>query len=387
MRLVAPDWDTARAEAHAAGALLDLEVVGLADGDRRILAEPVVSATALPPFALSAMDGWAVAGVGPWQVVGQVLAGSVREEALADGEAVSIGTGAAVPDRTLGVLRTEHGVVAADSRITGNVKPGQDIRPSGEEALRGEVLITPGTLLGPAHLGLAAAAGADALTVYRQPRARLLVLGDELLDVGPARGGQVRDSLGPQIPQWLKRLGVITDEPVKVEDTLEAHIASLEAAVGVDLVVTTGGTAAGPVDHLHAAIAAVGGDVVVDSVAVRPGHPMLLATLPGNRLLVGLPGNPQSAVIALLTLCAPSVAAMTGRTVELLSDAVLTQDVSAPASETRLLLCTRMGESATPLEHLGSGMLRGLATADGFAVLPPGGLAKGAAARWLSLPS
>ena len=100
MTLIEPTWDEARAAAHAAGEPLGTEQVDLAEGDRRVLAEPIIAATDLPPFDVSAMDGWAVAGEGPWQVVGEVLAGGLHPSPLQPGEAVAIATGAAVPSGT-----------------------------------------------------------------------------------------------------------------------------------------------------------------------------------------------------------------------------------------------------------------------------------------------
>jgi molybdopterin molybdotransferase len=264
------------------------------------------------------------------------------------------------------------------------VEPGRDVRPAGEEATQGELLLPAGTLLGPAHAGVAAAAGADDLEVVAAPRASVLVFGDELLASGPSRDGRVRDSLGPQLPGWLARLGVATLAVRRVADTLEDHVAALEQAEG-DLVVTTGGTAAGPVDHLHAALERTGADLVVDSVAVRPGHPMLLARWDG-RWLLGLPGNPQSAVVALLSLGGPLVAALTHRGLPPLPPCRLAEDVTAPARETRLVASRLEPHGARPVVHLGSGMLRGLAQADGFAVVAAGGQRADSSARWLPLP-
>ena len=313
MTLVEPSWDDARSAAHSAGHRLDSEEVPLAAGDRRTLATEVLAGTPLPPHVTSAMDGWAVSGDGPWRVVGQVLAGSLRTTALTAGEAVLIATGAVPPPGTRGVIRREHGRLEADGTLHGDVVEGQDLRPAGEEAAAGDRLIAAGTVLNPAHLGVAAAAGVDHLEVVRRPTARVLIFGDELLDAGLSRDGRVRDSLGPQLPAWLERLGVQTFEVVRVEDTLEAHIDALNDSGSVDIVVTTGGTAAGPVDHLHRALEATGAKLIIDSVAVRPGHPMLMGRWGSSRWLLGLPGNPQSAVIALLSLGAPLVAALQGR--------------------------------------------------------------------------
>ncbi len=154
------------------------------------------------------MDGWAVAGDGPWRVVGRVLAGGPTAAPLAPGEAVAIATGATPPAGARGVIRSERGSLDREGLLDGECVDGQDLRPAGEEAAYGDVLLDAGMRLTPGHLGLAAAAGTDELEVVRRPTARILVLGDELLTAGLAREGRIRDSLGPQLPAWLDRLGV-----------------------------------------------------------------------------------------------------------------------------------------------------------------------------------
>ena len=186
--------------------------------------------------------------------------------------------------------------------LHGEVLARQDIRPAGAEALAGDVLIEAGTTLGPAHVGLAAAAGHDDVVVLRRPRAHVLVMGDELLRDGPARDGKVRDSLGGQVPAWLGRMGCDVVAVDWVSDTREAHAAALRGASDADLVVTTGGTANGPVDFVREVLTATGGAMLVEGVDVRPGSPMVLGRWPDGHLLIGLPGNPQAAIVALMTL-------------------------------------------------------------------------------------
>lgn len=180
-----------------------------------------------------------------------------------------------------------------------------------------------GATVTPAVLGLAAAAGHDRLRVHRRPTVELLVLGDELLTSGLPGDGRVRDALGPLLPPWLHALGAEVTGHHRVPDAA-APLTEAVRRSSADVVVTTGSTAAGPVDFLHRALRANGAELLVDSVAVRPGHPMLLAVMPGTgsrpaRHLVGLPGNPLAAVAGLVTLAAPCSAASaaaprTGRT-------------------------------------------------------------------------
>ncbi|HEX6887531.1 MAG TPA: molybdopterin molybdotransferase MoeA [Candidatus Nanopelagicales bacterium] len=404
MGLVEPRWDVARAALADAVGPLPASHVALEDSDGLVLAEPLVARAPLPGFDTSAMDGWAVAGPGPWTVVGASLAGRPAGVTLGGAQAVVIATGAVVPTGADAVIRSEDGTVrpGADGRdvlAAPDPAAGSHVRPAGEECRAGDALAPAGTLVTPALVGLAAAAGLDELLAVPRPRVALALFGDELATSGVAGPGLVRDSLGPQVPGWLRRMGAVVVGVRRCEDTLDAHVTAIaDAAREADLVLTTGGTAAGPVDHLHTAIAAVGGQVLVDSVAVRPGHPMIAARLPGGRRrevgaaapqvwLVGLPGNPQSAIVTLMSLAAPLLAGLAGRP-PLPDLAVVTAavPVAAPATEDRLVLGTIDAGVFTPGSHLGSGMLRGLAAATGFAVLPPGGVPAGAPVRWLPLP-
>src|SRR6266545_3842880 len=184
--------------------------------------------------------------------------------------------------------------------------------------------------------------------------------------------GRVRDSLGPSLPAWLRRLGSTATEVIgPVEDTLDAHVQAIKTALadGADLICTTGGTMHGPVDHLHPALHELGAEYVVNTVEVRPGFPMLLASVPGRALIAGLPGNPQSAVVALLSLGAPALAGLAGRPLPALGRIRLAGEIPGRGRYTHLALVDRDGRAVS---HVGSSMLRGLAGAVGFAVIPPG---------------
>jgi molybdopterin molybdotransferase len=376
-------WDEARTLAYEAGraAAGPAEVVALPAADGRTLAEPLRALTDLPAFATSSIDGWAVRGPQPWRPVGRVLAGGVAAPLTEAGTCVEIATGAMVPPGAEALVRIEESTRDGAGLITGEPRPTPEWRLPGEEADKDEELLPAGTAIDPAVIGVAATCGYESLSVRRTPRAALLVFGDELLTAGTPGAGRVRDSLGPQVPAWLRRYGATVDPAAvtgPVQDTLAAHVAAIRGALtSVDLVCTTGGTMHGPVDHLHPALAELGAEYVVNTVAVRPGFPMLLARVPGAdgrpRFLAGLPGNPQSAVIALITLVAPLLAGLHGRPAPTLRTVETTAPIRGRGGDTHLALARldHHGRSATPVGHVGSAMLRGLSNAQGFAVVRP----------------
>jgi len=352
------------------------------------LAEPLAALSDLPSFDTSAMDGWVVAGPGPWDVRAEgILAGQDQPEPLSDGEAVRIATGARVPRDATAVIRSEHGRTDDKGRLFAlrEVGHGQDIRPRGQECRSGDQLLPSGALVTPAVLGLAAAAGYDELLTVTRPRAEVFVLGDELLTEGLPREGLIRDALGPMLPPWLRALGAEVTSVRRLGDDPKALLKAVRAS-DADLIVTTGGTASGPVDHVHPTLSRVDAELLVDGVAVRPGHPMLLARTKKGQHLVGLPGNPLAAVSGLLTLAEPLLRALAGRPAQEAYTAPLQSSVHGHPYDTRLVPVVLRGELAVPLRYNGPAMLRGIAVADGLAVVAPGGAEAGQEVEILDLP-
>lgn len=384
--LVEPSWPQARVAAHRAGGPAPVVELPLAEATGSTLAGDLPAAASLPPFDTAVMDGWAVSGHPPWRVVGQLLAGG-RHRALVPGEAVGIATGAQLPSGATAVLRREHGrlddgVLRPEAAAPA---PGRDVRPAGEEARAGEVLLPGGTVVTPPVLGLAAAAGHDRLTVHPQPTVDVLVMGDELLDAGLPRDGRVRDALGPQAPGWVAAAGGRLLGVRRVPDREDATTEAL-ASSSASVVVTTGGTARGPVDQLHRALERLDGRLVVDQVAVRPGHPMLLCRLPDGPLVVGLPGNPLAAAVAFASLAVPALLGARGLPLPALATAPTTVPLGAPDHSHRLVPARREGDRVTALPHHGPAMLRGLALAELLLVVPPGGVDSGTPVELLPLP-
>ncbi|WP_285038673.1 molybdopterin molybdotransferase MoeA [Plantibacter sp. lyk4-40-MEA-4] len=406
-------WWDARSIAHATGAAHRSDVVDtltLAEALGHVLAAPLVSPIAIPHYASSAMDGWAVAGSGPWTLLTGEDAERARSVGLSGGVAVDVLTGGLIPSGADAVLQLEHGVIGhgsgsarlhrAPSAPSGEPRQGRHIRPAGTESPAGSTVLDAGTRLGPVHLAVAAGAGFDRVPVVPTPRVRLVLTGDEVVTSGVPGPGFVRDSFGPSLPGVIASLGGVVTSSVRVGDDAptSADALGLTSAVGVparqqrDLVVTTGGTGDSRADHVRALLRDAGAEFLVDGVDVRPGGPALLARLPDGRLFVGLPGNPLAALLSVLTLVHPVLAGLQGLELPALRPAVLASPVDGARSGTvlRPYRSVHDPDSATPHAEptpwQGAAMLRGLADADGVLVCPGSGVAAGGLVPSLDLP-
>ncbi len=396
--LVEPTWQAAYHAAHVVAEPTGIEAIPLHESANRVIAAPLLARTQLPVAPTSAMDGWAVGDDhGPWRVVGESLAGHPPDIVLTPGTAAVIATGAVVPEGTYGVLRSEYAKVSKASGVEwiearrgqAEPAPGSNIRLPGEEIGVGEPLLQPGSLMTPPRIGFAAMAGIDKVFVHTPVRGELAVLGDEVLRSGVPTGGQIRDAFGPSLPSLAAGLGLEVDSVRYVPDTVGDAIETLTESTA-DVLITTGGTAAGPADFLHHALIAADVPLIVDQLAMRPGHPCLLAWLGDNRFLVGLPGNPLAAMVGMLTLAAPLIRSLRGLPPLRFGRVWTAAPVAAPANAARFVpyqfIETDDGPSAQPVQWLGSGMLRGFANADGVMIVPPGGVEAGAEVDDMPLP-
>ncbi|GAB2584682.1 molybdopterin molybdenumtransferase MoeA [Paractinoplanes abujensis] len=366
-------WHQARARAHRLGRAepLGTEQLSVHHGAGRTLAEAVHALVMLPGFDNAAMDGYAVRGVGPWKVIGRVLAGECAPRRLGSGEAMEIATGAAVPEGTDRVVEYEAAVRGGD--IVDASTSGRDhVRRRGQYVTTGQCVLPAGHPLTPAALGLAASVGADIVTVRRQSTARILITGDEIVDSGVPSHGKVRDAISPVLSALLKNWNVTVDG-VRVDDRpAEALTAAVDDALDrYDITIVCGSSSVGPADGLHDTVTAVGALTHVDGVACRPGHPQLLAQR-GRHWLVGVPGNPFAAVVAAVTIIEPLLTGLNGRDLSVLPSADLQGTVRAAPQATRLVPVHLRGQQAHVIEGAHPGYLGPAAYADALAVIPPG---------------
>ena len=358
--------------------------LGLLDAQGCVLAAPVASRHALPPFTSSAMDGYALRAVdtGPGGcelvVVGEVLAGDPSRIALQEGQAVRILTGAPLPegaDAVVAVEETDRGRERV--RLTASVRTGQSVRQEGEECPAGALVLPAGRVVGAAEIAAAAGAGYGHLDVIRRPRVAVLTTGQELAEPGaPLRPGQVPDSNGPALAAAVRAAGGDLVALRRAGDDAGSVLAELEAlARSCDLLLSTGGVSAGEEnDPVRFALEARG-SVAFTSVALQPGKPQAAGTIEGTAFL-GFPGNPVSALVSFALFGRPLLRRLAGRTAEPARFVELGADVSPLHDKTRLVraaLSLAHGRLlAHPLAGRASHLVGGLGVTDACLVVPPG---------------
>lgn len=381
-------WDDALTLVTSTFPPLGFEQVPISEAVGRISATDIYSLCDLPAFTTSSMDGWAISGEGPWSIVGEVATGKRSTRVLSTGECMRIGTGGVIPEGCTSVLPWEDATTESD-KIHGQSVDGANFRPAALESRTGDLLCEAGTLLKPAMVGLLAATGHDEIAVSIKPRIGIFFLGDELLHTGVPIDGAIRDALGPQLPSLIESYGTRVEVATFVVDNLTALHSAISGALGkVDAIFTTGGTADGAQDFIRPVIEELGAELIVDCVRVRPGYHILVSKISeGDREIpfVALPGNPQSALAALSSFGRPLIYSLLGRKQELLKSIELTTEVTTAKDFSRILPGNLNGDLFTPTGYLNSAMLRGVASADGFALVEPGINAVGAKARWITL--
>jgi molybdopterin molybdotransferase len=306
----------------AARVVREVESLPLFDAIDRVCAARVEASIDIPPFANSAMDGYAVscadlAGNTPCRLPlgGRLAAGDAAIGAGAGtGSAIRILTGAPVPAFCDAVVMQEDCSVR-DGQVAfqASPKPGQNIRLAGEDVRRGSALVGAGEMLTPPRLALLAAAGVASVPVRRRLRVGLLSTGNELREPGDAlRSGQIYNSNRYFLRAALRRewielrdFGIVTDDAGAIRDLLRT------ACAACDIVLTTGGVSAGDADHLFAVLHDANAELSVLKVAMRPGKPVTVARL-GATLVIGLPGNPFAAAVTFRQIALPAIRAGAG---------------------------------------------------------------------------
>ena len=297
---------------------LESERVKLEQARGRVLAEDIAAHLTQPPFDASAMDGYAVRAAdvavlpATLRLIGEALAGRGFDREVKQGEAVRIFTGAPVPKGADTVVIQENTEVAPGVVTINDAAPRRHIRPRGQDFTKGEVLLRAGTRLGPRELMLAAAMNHAELPVRRKPKVAILATGDEVMPPGTALD---RDQIVSSVPAGLAALiEAQGGEPMSLgiaQDTAESIVTLASTGKGADILVTVGGASVGERDLVSAALRSEGMELDFWKIAMRPGKPLLYGRL-GKQRVLGVPGNPVSALICGLVFLVPMLHRLLG---------------------------------------------------------------------------
>lgn len=363
---------------------LPVETVRIEAALGRHLATDVAALRTQPPFAASAMDGYAIRFAdmpGPWELIGESSAGGGFGGTVTAGKAVRIFTGAPLPLGADTVMVQEDAARDGDAvRLArdGPPAPSAHVRPAGLDFSRGNALVAAGTLLAPAQLGLLAAGGYGEVAVHRRPRVALLSTGDELVPAGAALGpDQIVDANGPMLRALLRTAGADVVDLGIVADDRAAIVAALARAEGADLLVTVGGASVGDRDLVVPVLESQGATIDFWKVAIKPGKPMLTGML-GQMRVIGLPGNPVSAFVCAQLFVLPALRRMAGSAAPLPTTMQAKTSVALPANGPRRdhLRSTLSWNGAqwqvTPAPLQDSSTLRILAASNALLVRPEG---------------
>ena len=378
--------EEARSEVLASVGLLGVEQVPIWQARGRVLAADVVAPENVPPFANSAMDGFAVraadvsAAGSVLEVIGDLPAGSSTHIEVRPGQAIKIMTGAPMPPGADTVVRVEDtSTEGSKVTISTAVEPGTSVRPAGGDVPDGQLVFTAGTRLTPMHVGVLATIGVGHPKVFRKPRVAFMSTGDELTppEATGLEPGAIRDSNRPMLLSLLEDagvepvdLGIIPDDP----DVLrEAFTRAAEA----DVVVSTGGVSMGDYDVTKMVLQ---GDAHVDfwQVAIQPAKPFAFGHI-GDALFFGLPGNPVSVLVSFEQFARPALLKLQGARVilrpQLVASAGETLDTDPEKTVFVRVVVNGLDHGVPTVVKSGrqaSNVLSAAATADGFALVPRG---------------
>jgi molybdenum cofactor synthesis domain-containing protein len=359
-----------------------------ARGDARglVLAQDVVAGEAVPPFANTGMDGYAVRAAdtpGSLRVVGELPAGRAPTIAVGAGEAIRIMTGAPMPDGADAVVMVERTRADGDQVVVEVAQPGEHVRRAGGDVEAGDLVFERGTLLTPTHLGVLASLDVRAVSCHPRPRVGVISTGDELVESGALAPGRIRDSNRPMLLALVEELGCEAIDGGIVGDDEAAITAAVErAADSCDALLTSGAVSVGDYDFVKFVLERVaqerGGSSLWAQVAIKPAKPLAFAML-GRVPAFGLPGNPVSSRVSFELFARPALRKLAGRA-DVAAETVRATAASAmrrrPDGKLHLdrvrvriddgrYVCERAGAQA-------SNVLSGMAAANGLALLPDG---------------
>ena len=363
--------------------LLDAELLSVRMADGRVLAEAIASDVDVPGFDRATMDGYAVAAEStdgatsynplPLMVLGDSLPGRPFDGTVGVGEAVRIMTGAPLPTGCDAVLPAEWIDTTTDALRIGAlaaVSPGKHVGRRGEDVTRGTTILQRGRVLRPQDLGMLSAIGVGQVRVFRKPRVRLVVTGNELLPAGSSPHGHcIVDANGPMLSALAERDGALVDFPALVPDEPDAILRALYA--DADVIIVSGGSSVG-VEDLAPSLLVTHGELMVHGIAMRPSSPTGFGRL-DHRLVFLLPGNPVSCLCGYDFFAGRAIRALGGRAKDWPYRRVvapLARKISSPIGRLDYARVQLIESHVEPLAIGGASVLSSTTRADGFVLVP-----------------
>ncbi|MBW2148184.1 MAG: molybdopterin molybdotransferase MoeA [Deltaproteobacteria bacterium] len=367
--------------------LLGTERVDIMGALGRVLAEDIYATRILPPWDNSAMDGYAVRceditnatrsdGV-TLRVVEFVPAGRLPQRSVKSGEAVKIMTGAPMPEGADAVVMVEETRSEREDEVLifQPATPGQNVRRAGEDVRQGGMVLSRGTLVGPAEVGMMAALGRSIVSVHQRPLVAILSNGDELVDVDEMPAGhQIISANCYSLTACVLECGAVPLRLGIARDTVEDIRIRLKEGLRADVILISAGVSMGEKDLVNSALEDLGFDLHFWKVAIKPGKPTAFGIL-GSKLTFGLPGNPVSAMVTFELFVRPALRKMMGHnqlfrpTVEAIMDEDYRQK-RGRKNFLRVVLSLKDGKVHASLTgEQGSGILRSMVLANGLAII------------------
>jgi len=381
--------EEARTRVLTEAAALPSETIALSEALGSVLAEDIIASHNVPPFNNSGMDGYAVRASDTVEattdspvrlpISDTLPAGHVAAHGLKPGEAIRIMTGAPLPDGADTVVQSE--LTSEDDGylvLVEPVKRGKNIRRAGEDVATGDRVLSAGTPLGPAEIGVLASLGHARLLVYRRPRVAIISTGSELVEVDQPLGpGQIRNSNSYSLRAQCLQLGIAAAAFGIVPDDYEATRTAIEAGLDYDVLLTSGGVSVGRFDFVKDVQDELGVERRLWGVAMKPGKPLAFGVR-GGTLVFGLPGNPVSAMVSFELFVRPALLRLMGyrKTTRPQYQAIIEEDVANPDGRTYVVRVRAWREDGTwhvsSTGAQGSGILRSMVGANGLAFIPGG---------------
>ncbi|MCX8125044.1 MAG: molybdopterin molybdotransferase MoeA [Spirochaetes bacterium] len=388
MKMITPDEALATILSHIQK--LPVEKVYFTNALNRICAEDITSSVNIPYHNNSAMDGYAIVASDTasaskenpvtLEVIGEYQAGIITTPLeLKAGQAIRIMTGAPIPPGADAVVEKEATTEEKNHvTIYRHVQKGDNIRLAGEDITQGECIVTKGTRITAAIVGLLASAGVLTVTVAQKPKVALIATGDEIAEPGTALAeGLVINSNAYTLMSLIREYGGIPHYLGIARDTMESSMYAIQQALSADIIISSGGISEGKYDFIIEALRSSGFRILVERIAMKPGKPCVFAQK-GNILYFGLPGNPVSSMVSFIQFVRPAMLAMQGATK--LQKPVLQAICKEPIKRKsdgrthyiRGILTFDKGQPEVVITGpQGSGILRSMALANCLIILPP----------------